>query len=121
MILLWFLTALIYVICCYGSMYSLDSLPVSFLARPVEGLCAAPHCCFVAPQFLNVLSSLRMKSDTFSVSLWEVCQKSWAASILVRGSSHPRKAWTISSKGNCPSLARRFHSCNALPRRWPAS
>jgi len=32
MILLWFLSALFYVICCYGNMYSLDSLPISFLA-----------------------------------------------------------------------------------------
>jgi len=47
MILLWFLSSLIYVICCYGYMYSLDSLPISFLARPVEGLCSTPllFCC----------------------------------------------------------------------------
>ena len=47
MILLWFLSALISVICCYGNMYSLDSLPVSFLTRPVEGLCSTPllFCC----------------------------------------------------------------------------
>ena len=55
-ILLWFLSALIYVICCYGYMYWLDSLPISFLSRPVEG-CAAPHCCFIAPQFLNSVCS----------------------------------------------------------------
>ena len=42
MILLWFLSALIYVICCYVYMYWLDSLPISFLTRPVEGLCSSP-------------------------------------------------------------------------------
>ena len=31
------LLALIYVICCYGNRYSLASLPISFLARPVDG------------------------------------------------------------------------------------
>jgi len=47
MILLWFLLAIIYVICCYGNMYPLDSLLISFLTRPVEGLCSSPllFCC----------------------------------------------------------------------------
>jgi len=56
MILLWFLSALIYVICCYGYMYSLDCLPISFSLGLLRG-CAAPHCYFVAPQFLSWVCS----------------------------------------------------------------
>jgi len=52
MILLWFMSALIYVVCCYGYMYSLDSLPISFYqpaAREARGrldlrlLCGFPR------------------------------------------------------------------------------
>ena len=41
-ILLWFLSALIYVICCYGNMYSLASLPISFLASLLMEVCSTP-------------------------------------------------------------------------------
>ena len=65
-ILLWFLSALIYVICCYGYMYWLDSLPVSFLSRPVEGLCSSPllFCC------TTVLEVSMQHTGSYSSKLW---------------------------------------------------